>query len=59
MLFAQSRSAGLHDESDRTIPPRSVSENGPAAAAGYARWSSFFPLARLQACDCCLPNATL
>ena len=57
MLFAQSRSAGLHDESDRTIPPRSVSENGPAA--GYARWSSFFPLARLQACDCCLPIATL
>jgi len=57
MLFAQSRSAGLRDESDRTIPPRSVAENCPAA--GCARWSSFFSLARLQACDCCLPIAAL
>jgi len=50
MVFVQFRSAGLHDESDRTIPPRAVSENGPAAAecTGSAR---LFPLSRLEACD--------
>jgi hypothetical protein len=50
MVFVHFRSAGLHDESNRTIPPRALSENGPAAA-GCTGSVRFFPLSRLKACD--------
>jgi hypothetical protein len=50
MVFVQFRSAGLHDESNRTIPPRALSENGPRSSRMH-RLGAFFPLSRLKACD--------